>query len=112
MRIVRILLVLAVPIVLLSMAVSAYGLPLLQIPAVPHPVEGREDCLACHDAGQIKPFPEDHAGRSNDSCTMCHELGEVEAMPAVPHPVEGREDCLMCHDTGQAKPFPADHEGE
>jgi hypothetical protein len=96
------LLVLAVPILLLSLAASAYGLPLLQIP---------EDCLACHDEGQIEPFPEDHAGRSNDSCTMCHEVGEMEGIPAVPHPVEGREDCLMCHDTGQVQPFPADHEG-
>ncbi len=111
MRTVRILLVLAVPIVLLSMAVSVYGLPLFQIPAVPHPVEGREDCLACHDTGQVVPFPDDHAGRTNDSCTMCHEMGEAEAIAAVPHPVEGREDCLMCHDTGQVQPFPADHEG-
>ncbi len=111
MRILRTLLVLTVPIVLLSMAASVYGLPMLQIPAVPHPVEGREDCLACHDTGQIKPFPADHAGRGNDSCTMCHEVGEAESIPAVPHPVEGREDCLMCHDTGQVKPFPADHEG-
>jgi hypothetical protein len=111
MRVVRILLVLAVPVVLLSMAVSAYGLPLFQIPAVPHPVEGREDCLACHDAGQIEPFPEDHAGRSNDSCTMCHEMGEAEAIPAVPHPTEGREDCLACHDAGQIEPFPEDHAG-
>ena len=111
MRTVRILLVLAVPIVLLSTAVSVYAFPLFQIPAVPHPVEGREDCLACHDAGQVVPFPEDHAGRSNDSCTMCHEMGEAGATPTVPHPVEGREDCLMCHDTGQVQPFPADHEG-
>jgi hypothetical protein len=111
MRIVRILLVLAVLVMLLVAAASAYGLPLLQIPEVPHPLEGREDCLACHDTGQVKPFPEDHEGRTNDSCTMCHQAGEAEAIPAVPHPVEDREDCLMCHDTGQVKPFPADHEG-
>ena len=111
MRIVRILLILAVLVMLLVAAASAYGLPQLQIPEIPHPLEGREDCLACHGAGQIKPFPEDHEGRTNDMCTMCHQAGEAEAIPEVPHPVEGREDCLMCHDTGQVKPFPADHEG-
>jgi hypothetical protein len=111
MRVVRILLVLAVLVLLLVTAASAYGLPLLQIPEVPHPLEGREDCLACHGPGQVQPFPEDHEGRTNDSCTMCHQAGEAEAIPAVPHPVEEREDCLMCHDTGQVKPFPADHEG-
>jgi pyruvate/2-oxoglutarate dehydrogenase complex dihydrolipoamide acyltransferase (E2) component len=115
MRTLRILLVLAVPIVLLSAAVSAWGLPLLQIPEVPHPVEGREDCLACHDTGGIEPFPEDHAGRTSDVCTMCHEAGEseveAEEIPPVPHPVDGREDCLACHDTDGIEPFPEDHAG-
>jgi hypothetical protein len=79
MRITRMLLGLAVLIMLLAVAASAYGLPLLQIPAVPHPVEGREDCLACHDIGQVKPFPEDHAGRTSDSCVMCHECAIIRA---------------------------------
>ena len=111
MRVLRIVLVPSALVALLLIAASAYGLPLLQIPAVPHPLEGREDCLVCHDIGQVNPFPEDHAGRANDSCTMCHQVSEAEGMPVVPHPVEGREDCLMCHDTGQVKPFPPDHEG-
>jgi hypothetical protein len=111
MRILRALIVPAVLVLLLLAAASAYGLALLQIPAVPHPMEGREDCLACHDTGQDEPFPEDHVGRTNDSCTLCHEPGEAEELLTVPHPVEGREDCLMCHDTGQAKPFPENHEG-
>jgi hypothetical protein len=111
MRIIRICLILAVPVTLLLVAASVYGLPLLQVPAVPHPTEGREDCLACHDTGQLKPFPDDHASRTNDSCTMCHQAGEAESVPPIPHPTEGREDCLICHDHGQVKPFPADHEG-
>jgi hypothetical protein len=113
MRAVRILLVLAVPIVLLSTAASVWGFPLLQIPAVPHPLEGRSDCLACHDTGGIEPFPEDHAGRTSESCTMCHQAGEAEAeeIPPVPHPLEGREDCLACHDTDGIEPFPGDHVG-
>ena len=108
MRITRIIAGVGVVVALLLLAAVAYG---LQIPQVPHPIEGREDCLACHDTGQEQAFPEDHAGRTNDSCTMCHEPGEAAAIPTVPHPVEDREDCLMCHDTGQVIPFPADHEG-
>jgi hypothetical protein len=111
MRITRVIGVLVLLVLLLLVAASAYGRPLMQIPGVPHPVEGREDCLACHDTGQVAAFPEDHEGRDNDSCTMCHEAGEAAAMPPVPHPVEGREDCLVCHDTGQVVPFPSDHEG-
>lgn len=40
--------------------------------SVPHPVEGRADCLLCHDSGSIRPFPSDHAGRGNESCLICH----------------------------------------
>ena len=117
-------------ITLLLFATSAYSLPSLQMPAVPHPIEGREDCLICHDIGQIQPFPADHEGRANDTCLACHEAaeaGEEESaestatpsmsaeetgeMQPVPHPIEGREDCLACHDIGQIQPFPADHEG-
>jgi hypothetical protein len=86
---------------------------------VPHSLEGREDCLVCHDIGQVEPFPADHEGRTNETCLTCHEVAEgaeesteeAAAMLSVPHPVEGREDCLMCHDIGQVEPFPADHEG-
>jgi hypothetical protein len=111
MRITRVLLALVVLIALLLLAASAYSLPLLQIPAVPHPTEGREDCLACHDTDQVKPFPADHEGRENEGCVMCHEVEAAEQISPLPHEIEGREDCLACHDTGQLKPFPADHEG-
>jgi hypothetical protein len=89
------------------------------IPDVPHPTEGREDCLVCHGPGQVKPFPADHEGRAKETCLGCHQVSAVVAPPAttvatipdVPHPTEGREDCLACHGPGQLKPFPADHEG-
>lgn len=111
MRTSRIVLVFVLLIVSSLLTVSAYGLPLLQIPAVPHPTEGNEDCLVCHDAGMLAPFPDDHAGRSVETCTTCHEAGEAGDISPVPHPVDGREDCRACHDTGQMMPFPADHEG-
>ena len=81
-----------------------------EMPVVPHPTEGLEDCLACHDAGQIDPFPEDHAGRTNDSCLMCHEA-QPGGVPAVPHTLEDRDDCLACHGPGGVLPFPDGHAG-
>jgi hypothetical protein len=56
------------------------------IPDVPHPTEGREDCLACHGPGQVKPFPADHEGRGNESCLGCHEAGAVEVPEPTPEP--------------------------
>ncbi|MGD8463247.1 MAG: cytochrome c3 family protein [Anaerolineae bacterium] len=111
MRIARIVLAFAILVALLLVTASVYGLPLLQIPPVPHLVEGYEDCLVCHAADEMVPFPEDHAGRGNDTCVACHEAGTAQPSPSIPHPLEGREDCLACHDTGQMVPFPSDHEG-
>lgn len=45
------------------------------IPTVPHSIQGRAECLQCHKAGGIKPFPQDHAGRSQDTCLSCHKGG-------------------------------------
>ncbi len=39
---------------------------------IPHTLEGRTDCLLCHNIGGIKPFLEDHEGRSPDTCLNCH----------------------------------------
>jgi hypothetical protein len=112
MRTIRTLLALAALVAMvLATAISTYGLPLLQIPQVRHPVEGREDCLMCHDIGALKPFPEDHQDRENDGCTACHSVGETGLPSLVPHPIEGREDCLACHSGAGLEPFPEDHEG-
>ena len=81
------------------------------------------DCLLCHALGSIKPFPADHEGRTNVTCTACHAPQNPGAVAteqpspaqgvagAIPHPVEGHEDCQLCHALGSIKPFPADHEG-
>jgi hypothetical protein len=40
---------------------------------IPHDLEGREDCLLCHDPeGQVKPAPASHAGYVNSQCMLCH----------------------------------------
>ena len=42
-------------------------------PGVPHSLEGRSECIACHGPAGFKPFPADHAGRAGDLCLACHE---------------------------------------
>jgi hypothetical protein len=96
--------------------------------SIPHTLEGRSDCLLCHGAEGIRPYPSDHEGRTNATCTACHqpEAAEPEstatvavatAMPglgvaaAIPHPLEGRADCLLCHSSEGIRPYPADHAG-
>lgn len=48
-------------------------------PPVPHPLEGREKCLLCHDLESVKPFPTDHQGRSEETCLACHTAGDTGA---------------------------------
>jgi hypothetical protein len=47
-------------------------------PPVPHPVEGMEDCTACHGLEADLPYPEDHHGRADEGCTACHAAPENE----------------------------------
>ncbi len=81
---------------------------LAPIPNVPHPTEGREDCLACHDTGGMRPFPADHAGRTSDSCLGCHQAGAAPtpgppSVDVVPTPIQEPElfadnSCVTCHE--------------
>lgn len=43
------------------------------VPGVPHTLEGRAACLACHGAGGLRPVPASHAGRTNEICLSCHK---------------------------------------
>lgn len=42
---------------------------------LPHEVEEQEDCLMCHGEGiaGATRVPEDHAGRTNETCLLCHK---------------------------------------
>ncbi len=40
---------------------------------IPHEVEGREECLTCHDLGLPLAVPDDHDGRPVETCESCHE---------------------------------------
>jgi len=98
-------------------------------PAIPHPLDGRAQCLACHEkgVGGAPKAPPDHAGRTNEMCVVCHQPGPAKApatgatpapaaaggIPQIPHPIEGRDNCLNCHQTGVggAPKAPASHAG-
>jgi hypothetical protein len=46
-----------------------------QAPQITHPLDGRDDCLLCHDlAKEIKPAPANHKDFINQQCTLCHKL--------------------------------------
>lgn len=78
----------------------------IAVPAVPHATAGREDCVPCHGAGQMRPFPADHQGRTNDTCLACHQLNAAATTPlstsVVPTPISepmlfGENSCVTCH---------------
>lgn len=80
-------------------------------PFIPHPLVGRDNCLACHQEGigGATRIPEDHAGRTNETCQGCHLEGEAAAAPTPTQPTEpiptplvypkaaGVNTCLDCH---------------
>ncbi len=86
-------------------------------PPIPHSLEGRSACLACHQEGLggAPVIPTSHAGRTNETCTGCHvSSAETPAQPPViPHTLVGRSDCLFCHQTGVggAPIIPSNHAG-
>jgi len=40
--------------------------------AIPHPIEGHEDCNSCHGRKGMKAYPINHLGWKNESCMKCH----------------------------------------
>lgn len=40
---------------------------------VSHPVEGMEECSRCHGLRGTSPYPRNHTGWSDESCTRCHQ---------------------------------------
>lgn len=83
------------------------------IPIIPHPLQNRENCLACHQTGVggATKVPASHAGRTIETCRGCHQpagaaAGEVpQILPTpIPHPTapaKSPDGCVTCH-TSQA----------
>ena len=45
-----------------------------QPPNIPHALTGRENCLVCHAAGGVKPFPvATHSNYTVQQCQTCHK---------------------------------------
>lgn len=95
-------------------------------PAIPHEVEGRQDCLVCHKLGTADAprIPDNHNGLVGDICQTCHTAvsevaggGEEEisvgAIPEIPHGLEGFAACTQCHEEGGPgiPQFPENHKG-
>jgi hypothetical protein len=85
-------------------AAAAAATP-IPAPAVPHATAGREDCVSCHGAGQVRPFPVDHQGRTDGMCLECHQVNVATTPPStsvVPTPISepqlfGDSSCVTCH---------------
>lgn len=60
---------------------SQFGIALGAPPRITHGLEGRQDCLACHGPGRVRPFPPDHQTTANDTCVGCHKTGAEEPTP-------------------------------
>ena len=122
--------------ILLLLLVTGIAVAQETPPGIPHPLEGRDACLGCHEAGLAgaPQAPADHAGRTNEMCRACHQPAtsaaeapagtsspppaETPSAPAggpppIPHPLEGRQECLACHQEGKggAPKAPQDHAG-
>lgn len=82
--------------------------PSPEIPRIPHPLQGRDDCLACHGTGisGAPKVPPSHAGRTSDTCRLCHQPaepaeGEIPlVLPTIiSHPTSApnQNSCAACH---------------
>lgn len=49
-------------------------------PIIPHPLEGYENCVECHGRNGAIPYPANHLGWPNTSCTQCHLPAETIAL--------------------------------
>jgi len=47
--------------------------PAAAFPEIPHNVQGREDCLACHGVREIASLPPNHIDRPVELCLGCHK---------------------------------------
>lgn len=51
-------------------------------PQIPHTLEGRDACLACHGVAAGFPYPENHVVYPVTACTTCHTVADAEGAPA------------------------------
>ena len=85
---------------------------ILDIPAVPHRIEGWDDCTFCHGPQRLTPLEGPHNERASEDCLSCHDVlvtpGVYDAMHAQSKETDG---CTSCHAMGELAPLPASHDG-
>lgn len=74
------------------------------IPVIPHTLEGRDQCLECHQTGVggATKVPASHAGRTNEMCRTCHQpkpVAPIVVPTRVPHAATfaNQDSCADCH---------------
>ncbi|MBI5032428.1 MAG: cytochrome c3 family protein [Chloroflexi bacterium] len=82
-------------------------------PKIPHPLQNRENCLACHQSGigGAPKVPADHTGRTVATCQGCHQPAAASEPPIVvptliPHTSAAsktQDTCVTCHNTLSGK---------
>ncbi|MBI5300746.1 MAG: ammonia-forming cytochrome c nitrite reductase subunit c552 [Chloroflexi bacterium] len=83
-------------------------------PKIPHPLQNRDNCLACHQTGigGSPKVPADHAGRIVETCKGCHQsaTSKADVPVVVPTPVihtspvaKTQDACVTCHTTQAGK---------
>jgi cytochrome c5 len=95
-----------------------------QPPAIPHGIEGYDNCLVCHKMGVANAprMPGNHGDLdSSDICQACHvpgAMGELQegppiAAPHMPHGPEVDPACSGCHagEVPGVPQLPPDHAG-
>ncbi len=78
----------AVAVLLLLLLIPALAAAQGTAPTIPHPLEGRDACLGCHEAGlagapKVSP---DHIGRPNEMCRLCHQPGSAGSIAPTTSP--------------------------
>lgn len=86
------------------------GVEVKPIPYLGHPLQGFEDCTACHNpTGLVKTAP-GHSGLHANECLICHQenpnLTSMSQIPMRPEHMTG-EACTDCHNPSQHGPLPS-----
>ncbi|HEY6057545.1 MAG TPA: hypothetical protein VIV06_05895 [Candidatus Limnocylindrales bacterium] len=85
---------------------SEGAIGLRQVPPMGHPLEGWNNCTACHAPDRLVDTAPGHRGIHASACLTCHQPGTLPAPLSRPHRESQNTNCLDCH--GSVAPLPAD----
>lgn len=85
------------------------------IPAMAHPLQGWQDCTACHAPARLVTTAPGHSGLHRDDCLVCHQPPDAAAAasppPLRPEHMGTDKPCTACHGVDQHAPLPEDMKG-